>query len=375
VIETLLGGLSASAFLRRHWQKTPLLVRGAIPGFEGFADLRRLSTLAAREDCESRLVIRERKRWRVEHGPIAPNRLRHLRRGRWTLLVQGVNHFLPQARRLLRRFDFVPYTRLDDLMVSFSPPGGGVGPHFDSYDVFLLQGPGHRRWEVARTRDFELIEDAPLRILRRFQPQGQCVLAPGDMLYLPPGWAHDGVALDDCYTYSIGFRAPRHREIVSAFLAYLDEKTDLEGMYSDPDLRPSRHPGMIDRRILGHVESVLDALRWRRGDVADFLGRFLTAPKAHLHFEKPRPMSFGVFCRTARSRGLALAPASRLLYRGQRAFINGESVSLPALSAAAVVELADQGCLARFRLRAGGVPLDLLYRWYCDGYIGFGQST
>ncbi|MGH8631647.1 MAG: cupin domain-containing protein, partial [Burkholderiales bacterium] len=228
MIQTLLGGLSASAFLRRHWQKSPLLIRGAIPRFEGFADLPSLISLAAREDCESRLVIRDRGRWRVEHGPLARSRWRRLPRGGWTLLVQGLNHFLPRARRLLAYFSFVPHARLDDLMVSFAPAGGGVGPHFDSYDVFLLQGSGRRLWQVALTPDLEVVEDAPLRILRRFEPQGQCVLAPGDMLYLPPGWAHDGVALDDCYTYSIGFRAPRHREIISEFLGYLDEATVLE---------------------------------------------------------------------------------------------------------------------------------------------------
>jgi 50S ribosomal protein L16 3-hydroxylase len=375
VIETLLGGLSAPEFLRRHWQKSPLLVRGAIPRFKGFADIGSLISLAAGNDCESRLVVRDRGRWRVEHGPIARSRWRNPPRGKWTLLVQGANHFLPQARRLLAQFSFIPHARLDDLMVSYAPPGGGVGPHFDSYDVFLLQGKGRRRWQVARTSDLELVDDAPLKILRRFEPQAQCVLAPGDMLYLPPGWAHDGVALDECCTYSIGFRAPSHREIVSEFLAYLEDRADPEGMYSDPDLRATLHPGRIDGRMLRQIESVLDRLHWRRSDVADFLGRFLSTPKPHVRFEAPPPRSLASFSRVARKHGLRLAPATRLLYRGRRAFINGESVDARATLAAAAAELADRGRLTGARVPVGAPALGLLYRWYCDGYICLGSST
>jgi 50S ribosomal protein L16 3-hydroxylase len=367
--------LPAPVFLRRHWQKAPLLVRGAIARFDGFVDFRTLVALCARDDCESRLVVHDRGRWRVEHGPIAASRWFSPPRGKWTVLVQGVNHFVPQARQLLERFSFIPHARLDDLMVSFAPPGGGVGPHFDSYDVFLLQGMGRRRWRVARTRDLDLVEGAPLRILRRFEAQAECVLEPGDMLYLPPGWAHEGVALDDCYTYSIGFRAPSHREIVSGFLAYLEDRTDPQGIYSDPDLRPTRHPGEIDRRMLGRIESALDAVRWRKAHVIDFLGRFLTTPKHHVRFRRPRAMSFDKFRKAARARGLALAPASGLLYGGRRAFINGESESMAGALAAAVIQLADHRDLERGNVPADNTALEVLYRWYRDGYIRLGTGA
>jgi 50S ribosomal protein L16 3-hydroxylase len=375
VIRSLLGGLSTSAFLRKHWQKSPLLVRGAIPRFEGFAGLSSLIALAAREDCESRLVIQHSGNWHVEHGPFARSRWRRLPRGRWTLLVQGVNHFLRESRQLLAQFSFIPHARLDDLMVSFAPAGGGVGPHFDSYDVFLLQARGRRRWQVAWTPDRELVEDAPLRILKRFEPQGECVLAAGDMLYLPPGWAHDGVALEDCYTYSIGFRAPRHHEIVSEFLGYLDEATALDGIYSDPELRPARHPGSLDGKMLRKVESTLAALRWRRADVVTFLGRFLTAPKAHVHFSNPRPLSLAQFRRAARRQGIELTLASRLLYRGALAFINGECVATTASLRTAVMGLADHGSISGSRLPAAAAALDLLYRWYRSGYIRLGAGN
>src|SRR5262245_52131774 len=199
----MLGGLTPKDFLRRHWQKTPLLVRQAAPGFRGVIDLAGMIAAAARDDCESRLVLRSGGSWAVEHGPFAPSRLRRLPPRGWTLLVQGVEQFSDAARQLLSRFSFIPYSRLDDLMVSFAPDGGGVGPHFDSYDVFLLQGPGRRRWQVSRQRDLALHEDLPLKILRRFRSQGEALLSPGDMLYLPPHFAHDGVAVGGCYTYSI----------------------------------------------------------------------------------------------------------------------------------------------------------------------------
>ena len=260
-------------------------------------------------------------------------------------------------------------------MVSFAPAGGGVGPHFDSYDVFLLQGAGRRRWQVASAPDRELVEDAPLRILRRFEPQGHCVLEAGDMLYLPPGWAHDGIALEDCYTYSIGFRAPRHREIVSEFLGYLDGAKVLDGIYSDPRLRPARHPGSLGGDILRATESTLATLRWRRADVLAFLGRFLTAPKAHVQFDNSRPRSFADFRRAALRRGLELAPASRLLYRGALAFINGECVTTTGVLRTAVVQLADRGSLAGSRVPTGTAGLGLLYRWYRDGYIRLGAGS
>ena len=191
-----LGGLSTATFLRRHWHKAPLVVRGALPGFEGPFSARALFTLAARDDVESRLVLREGTRWTLSHGPFRRSDLTSLPARDWTLLVQGVNLVHPAGEALLRRFSFLPYARLDDLMVSYAVPGGGVGPHEDSYDVFLLQGFGRRRWRFGKQADHALLPNRPLKILRRFTPAHDEVLGPGDMLYLPPHIAHDGVAID-----------------------------------------------------------------------------------------------------------------------------------------------------------------------------------
>ncbi|HZP91758.1 MAG TPA: cupin domain-containing protein [Burkholderiales bacterium] len=373
--DTLLGGLSPADFLRRHWQKRPLLVRGALPGFRGLLDFETLAGLAAREDCESRLIVREGGLWRMEPGPHSRRRLRSLPPRGWTLLVQGVDGFLPAARELLGRFSFVPLARLDDLMVSFAPPGGGVGPHFDSYDVFLVQGPGRRRWRVSRQHDLSLVENAPLRILKRFRPQGQCILHPGDMLYLPPGWAHDGVAVDACYTYSIGFRAPSHRELVADFLVHLEDRLQPDAMYRDPDLQPPRHPAEIDAKMIGRVARVLERIRWSRKDVIDFLGCRLSEPKPHVTMHRPGAISYAGFLRRARRDGAELGAASRLLFYRRRGYINGTSFLMDASTAQPVRMLADTRRLVGACIPDHGPLPALLYRWYLDGYIRLGWET
>src|SRR5215471_1176355 len=197
----LLGGLTPAAFLRRHWQKRPLLSRNAIAGFQGILSTSDLFELAGRDDVESRIVLRDRTRWSVEQGPFRRMHFRALPRRGWTLLVHGVNLHVQAADELMRRFAFISYARLDDLMVSYALPGGGVGPHFDSYDVFLLQGAGRRRWRIGDQRNLELRPGLPIKILARFAPADASTLSSGDMLYLPPGYAHEGVAIDECSTY------------------------------------------------------------------------------------------------------------------------------------------------------------------------------
>src|SRR5258706_5022830 len=222
--EALLGGLSPQVFLRRHWQKKPLLVRRALPGFRGVIEKRALFGLAGRSEVESRLVERRGKHWKVTQGPLARTRLAQAGPRNWTLLVSGVNCYSEGVERLLRRFAFIPQSRLDDVMVSYAAPGGGVGPHADSYDVFLVQGAGRRRWRIARPRKFALLPGAQLKLIAGFKAEEEVLLEPGDLLYLPPGWGHDGVALDPCFTCSVGFRAPRGAELAAAVLDHLHER-------------------------------------------------------------------------------------------------------------------------------------------------------
>jgi len=372
----ILGGLSASAFLRRHWQKQPLLVRGAIPGFAGLLDFGAMIELARRDDCESRLVVRRKDRWVVEHGPFERKRFSGLPASNWTLLLQGVDKVMPAARRLLSQFDFIPYSRFDDLMVSYAPAGGGVGPHFDSYDVFLLQGPGQRRWQVGRQRNLALLEDAPLKILKRFIPDGQCLLSAGDLLYLPPAVAHDGVAVDPCYTYSIGFRAPSHRELISQFLIFLEERLAGDGHYTDPDLSAQKRPAQISAPMIAKIERVLGTISWTRRDVAEFLGTYLTEPKAHVLFVPPRsPLSDVGFTQSARRTGVELALASSMLYGSAMIFINGEPHKMDKTVQPALKKLADARRLPGQKIPIRGHIRDLLYRWYRAGYINLSASA
>jgi len=367
---TLLGGRSARVFLADYWQKRPLVVRGAWPRFADPVSVSDLFRLAARADCESRLVIRDGARWRLEHGPLRPGRARRLPSRRWTLLVQGLNDFVPEADRLLRAFRFVPYARLDDVMVSYAAPGGGVGPHFDSYDVFLLQGRGRRRWRIAGRRDLELDPRAPLKMLRRFRPEEEWVLEPGDMLYLPPGVAHEGTALEPCLTYSIGFRAPSSRELAVAFLAFLEDRLDPgEQRYADPDLRPARRPAALDDALVERCAAMLAAVRWTRGDIEAFLGAYLSEPKLHVRFFPPaRPLGQRAFERAAARGGLRLAGASGMLFRRGAVYLNGERIAATGPMRRVLERLADERAL-----RPGNSVTPraaaLLYTWYRAGWI------
>jgi 50S ribosomal protein L16 3-hydroxylase len=369
-----LADLTAAQFLRDHWQKRPLLARNALPGLGDFLQRDGLFELAARDDLESRLVVRDGRRWRVRHGPFSARALARLRGGRWSLLVQGINHVLPTAERLLRQFAFIPYARLDDVMVSFAPPGGGVGPHFDSYDVFLAQGAGSRRWRVGPCRARELVPNAPLRILRRFRPRHEWVLHPGDMLYLPPHYGHDGVALTDCVTISIGFRAPDAAELGRRFLEFLGDRLGLEGQYEDPDLALQRHPAELAPATIRRVRRMLAGIRWNAGDVAEFLGCHLTEPKAHVVFSRPsRPLALRLFAAAGARRGLRLAPATRMLFHRGRVFMNGESSATGKPTARALTALADRRELAPLS-RVGVQLMDQLYEWYRAGYVVLGDQ-
>lgn len=366
---SLLGNVSPREFLRDFWHKKPLLVRNALPGFQGLMDRAGVLDAACRESVASRLVLRSGRRWEVRCGPFRRRELESLPPRNWTLLVQEVNHFLPAAASLMRSFSFVPLARLDDVMVSLAPPGGGVGPHFDSYDVFLLQGSGRRRWRVSAQRDLDLVPGAPLKILERFVPEQEWVLEPGDMLYLPPAYAHDGIAVGECTTYSIGFRAPTAQEIGQAFLDHLRDTLELPGCYADPDLAPQKDPAAIGAGMTAQIAAMLDGIRWTRRDVARFLGGYLTEPKPHVFFSPPQtPLPRARFLAHTGRHGVALALKSCMLFDRDRIYLNGDSYALDAEATAVLRRLANTGVLAPGTV-LGAEVADLLYEWYRAGYV------
>lgn len=363
----LLGGLTPQQFLAEYWQKKPLLIRQAIPGFTGVVGLDELFELACDEDVESRLIRHDPAAgWQVTRGPQKPSALRG-RRQPWTVLVQGLNLWVREADELLHRFDFIPQARLDDLMVSYATDGGGIGAHFDSYDVFLLQGFGKRRWRIGDQTEHRLVEGAPLKLIADFRPTEEWVLEPGDMLYLPPRYAHEGTALGECTTYSIGFRAPQARELASGFLTWLAERVDLPGMYADPDLTLQENSAEIGDAMVERVARMLESIRWNRDDVADFLGHSLSEPKPTVFFVPPNdPLPAKRFAAAIERHGFMLDPGTLLLWRGGRFYLNGEAFDPAGADTALLARLAH----AR-RLPAGTAPdeptLARLYDLYRDG--------
>lgn len=366
---TLLGGRTPRQFLSDYWHKKPLLIRQAIPGFKPVLTREALCELAMQDEVESRLITHFGSQWEMQSGPL--DRLPAFSRKGWTMLVQGVNLHHAPSDALMQQFRFLPDARLDDLMISYATDTGGVGPHFDSYDVFLLQAHGQRRWRISAQKDFTLVEGMPLKILENFQAEQEFILDPGDMLYLPPHYAHDGVAIGECMTYSVGFRAPSYQELAEAFLQFMADSIDLPGRYSDPDLDPASHPAEISRTMLSRIAAEINKVRFTEDDITVFLGEYLSEPKANVFFDPPqRPMKLERFAQSARRRGVILSRKTRMLYRARHLFINGEAFALGRSDKTALVLLADRRKLDGSEVAlASEDALEALHTWYCDGWL------
>jgi 50S ribosomal protein L16 3-hydroxylase len=371
-----LGDLRVREFLARYWQRRPALIRQALLGAGAPFTRERLIELAADGEVESRLVTAFGGRWQLAHGPFSRADLPMRRRSGWTLLVQGVDLYDAAAARLASGFRFIPSARFDDVMASYAVDGGGVGPHIDFYDVFLLQAHGRRRWRIARGADPKWIPGLPLRILADFRPQQEWTLEPGDLLYLPPGIAHEGVALGECVTVSIGFRAPTWQEFAETWSVHQAEANPLPGRYGDPGLRPTRHPGRLPP---GMEAAALDHLARRgprRADVRRALLDTLTEPKPNIVFERPRALlTLERFAGRARRYGVAADLRTRMLYAGGAFAINGEVEAVAAAARSDLHRLADDRKLSAARV-AGAHPAVLaqLHQWYRFGWLHLGEA-
>jgi 50S ribosomal protein L16 3-hydroxylase len=366
----LLGGLSPQTFMKRHWQKKPLLIRQALSGFCPLLDRVELFDLAGREEVESRLIALEHKRgqavWRMRQGPFQRRALPALKQAAWTLLVQGVDLHHEGVHDLLQQFRFVPDGRLDDVMISYASDGGGVGPHFDSYDVFLLQAQGQRRWQIGRQKDLSLRDDVPLKILANFVPEQTFVLEPVDMLYLPPGYAHDGVAVGgDCMTYSVGFRSPKRGELARELLQRLaEDAADDVGdfLYRDPKQPAVSTPGAMPLALQDFTRQSLEAALKDPQALPRLLGEYMSEPKSSVWFE-PGPS-------TSLNAGVALDRRSRMMYDAHHIFINGESYRASGRDAQLMRQLADARRLdARALAKASPAAVALLQDWCDDGWV------
>lgn len=379
----LLGGLTASQFMRDYWQKKPLLVKQAFPGLKPPVSVANLKQLSKSDDVQSRLIWRDNGQWQLEHGPFS--RLPGARTPNWTLLIQSLDIHDNTASQILHQFNFVPAARLDDLMVSIASEGGGVGPHFDSYDVFLIQAAGKRHWHYGQQDDLSLIPDLPLKILANFQPQKQAVLEPGDMLYLPPQAAHDGIAVtNDCMTLSVGFRAPDMATLAQGMLETAAEQIaarahaatsptaepplagpDLSARFRDPRQQATPEPAAVPQRLIEAALASVKRLKFDQALAQRYLGCWLTEPNPLALFEPTAP-TVGLLHAVE----LTLDRRSRMLYSGNTLFINGEVA--PIKTTAMLKQLANQRKIRLSATQSKRLSVDVrqtLETWIEDGWL------
>ena len=377
----LLGGISPAEFMRKYWQKKPCIIRNAIPNFKPLLSRQELFALSQNQDVESRLIVSNGDKWSLAHGPMTAKQIPSIKKPNWTLLVQGVDLHHSAVNELKNRFRFAPDARLDDLMISYATDGGGVGPHFDSYDVFLLQAHGTRRWRIGKQKDGTLQANVPLRILSNFKPELTFDLEPGDMLYLPPRYAHDGVAIGECMTYSIGFKVPKQvdlgRELLLRYADAVDEdceqdndsknptKVKPEVLYRDADQEATPNPAQIPTALLEFAQQAITKAMADPDALARHLGEHLSEPKSNVWFDAPEGA-----VKLSRKRGVKLALQSQMMFDARHIFLNGESWRAAGKDAKLMQKLANQRFLdASDLVKASEDAIGLLQDWLEQGWL------
>jgi 50S ribosomal protein L16 3-hydroxylase len=352
--------------MRRYWQKKPLLIRQAVAGIAPILSRQQLFALAESEDVESRLVIQDSKsgHWRMRTGPLARRSLPSLKKSHWSLLVQGVDLHDDGVAALRDQFRFIPDARLDDVMISYASDQGGVGPHFDSYDVFLLQVHGQRRWRISQQKDLSLRDDTPLKILRHFKAQETWVLEPGDMLYLPPHCAHEGVAVGECMTYSMGFKAQSPEALAQDLLPRMADLQTFgaSALYRDPHQAATLHPARIPQQLQVFAHQALKKILLQKQASQLALGECLSEPKAQVWFEAQPSQDM--------SAGVVLDRKTKMLYDSRCIYINGESWRCAGADAKTLHQLADKRLLGSKHIQSASPMLsELLQNWFQAGWL------
>ena len=327
----ILGKTSVNDFLKNYWQKKPLLIKNAIANFVSPITESDLFTIAQNEEVVSRLIEHKQGIWQVKYGPFKKSDLPKKTNIPWTILVQNINHYFPFAEAFLNLFKFIPYARLDDLMISYATKKGSVGPHFDSYDVFLFQAQGIREWKISDQKKFTLDKKSSIKIITNFKSKNSWVLKPGDMLYLPPNIGHWGISQsDDCLTYSIGFRAPATFEIQSKFLDFIQDHliANENEIYKDPNLAPQKNPAEISSNMTKAMRNIVDRLRWDKSSINHFIGQLLSEPIESSIFETRKPLSLKAFEKRIVNKTLKLNSKTRMLFIKNNFYINGEFIKI-----------------------------------------------
>ena len=375
----ILGKTSVDTFLKKYWQKKPLLIRNAIENFQSPITEKDLFSIAQDEEAISRLIEYKQGLWQVKYGPFKKSDFPKKKNTPWTVLVQNINHHFSFANSFLNFFKFIPYARLDDLMVSYATKNGSVGPHFDSYDVFLFQAKGEREWKISDQKEFALDKKSAIKIITNFRSKNSWVLKPGDMLYLPPNIGHWGISQsDDCLTYSIGFRAPSTFEIQSKFLDFIQDSlnTNKNYLYKDPNLNLQKDPAEINANMIKKIQQTVNQLRWNKNLINTFIGQLLTEPVETAIFQRPKPISLEIFKKNLSKKILELNPKTRMLFIKNNFYINGELIEVDKKYAAYLRQLANnkkisfKPSLDKKDLNALGITFLPLY---LSGFIDFIQ--
>ncbi len=373
----ILGKTSVDTFLKKYWQKKPLLIRNAIENFQSPITEKDLFNIAQNEEAISRLIEYKQGLWQVKYGPFKKSDLPKKKNAPWTILVQNINHHFSFANSFLNLFNFIPYARLDDLMVSYATKNGSVGPHFDSYDVFLFQAKGEREWKISDQKEFALDKKSAIKIITNFRSKNSWVLKPGDMLYLPPNIGHWGISQsDDCLTYSIGFRAPSTFEIQSKFLDFIQDSlnTNKNYLYKDPNLNLQKNPAEINANMIKKIQHTVNQLRWNKNLINTFIGQFLTEPVETAIFQRPKPISLEIFKKNLSKNILELNPKTRMLFIKNNFYINGELIEVDKKYAVFLRQLANDKKLS-FKSRLEKKDLNalgiILLPLHLSGFIDF----
>jgi len=375
----ILGKISINDFLKNYWQKKPLLIKNAIANFESPITESDLFTIAQNEEAVSRLIEYKQDIWQVKYGPFKKSDLPKKTNIPWTILVQNINHYLPFAESFLNLFKFIPYARLDDLMISYATKKGSVGPHFDSYDVFLFQAQGIREWKISDQKKFTLDKKSSIKIITNFKSKNSWVLKPGDMLYLPPNIGHWGISQsDDCLTYSIGFRAPATFEIQSKFLDFIQDHliANENEIYKDPNLAPQKNPAEISSNMTKAMRNIVDRLRWDKSSINHFIGQLLSEPIESSVFETRKPLNLKAFEKRIVNKTLKLNSKTRMLFIKNNFYVNGEFLKIDKKYTLFLKQLANdreisfESTLNKSDLNALGIVLLPLY---VAGFVDFIQ--
>jgi 50S ribosomal protein L16 3-hydroxylase len=380
-----LNNFDIEIFLKEYWQKKPLLIKNAFAQWSNPIDPDELAGLACEEGVESRLIEQSGETWKVEHGPLTEKRFGALGKSPWTMLVQAVDHHVPQVAALMQPFRFIPNWRIDDIMVSYATDDGGVGPHFDQYDVFLIQGLGRRRWQVGALCDeaSALLPHDDLRLLANFEALQEWVLEPGDILYVPPRISHNGVAVgDDCMTYSIGFRAPSRAELIGNYTDDLLAEMDEDDRYGDPALKKQNNPGEIDKAALEALHKMITQKLSDQDSFARWFGKYNSTRKyPDMDWSPDTPIETGQLRDTLTNGGmLCRNPASRFNFIWDSAqnfilFVDGESYDCSAQSIAFAEALcAHDQFVVDAEILQSDAALGLIASLYNQGSIAFADD-